>query len=68
MAKFEESMTLQEILDDPGMKAVVLKHMPTVEQNPMIGVVKKKNIAQIRKLVPNMQELLDKIIADLKAL
>jgi hypothetical protein len=70
MAKYDESMALQQVLDDPDMKAVVLKHMPTVEQNPMIGIVKKKNIAQIRKLIPNKdtQELLDKIIVDLKAL
>jgi hypothetical protein len=70
MAKYEDNMTLQQILDDPDMKAMVLKHMPNVESNPMIGMVKKKNVAQIRKLVPNkdMQDTLDKIIADLKAL
>jgi hypothetical protein len=52
------------------MKAVVLKHMPNVESNPMIGVVMKKNVAQIRKVVPdkNMQGLLDTIVAELKTL
>jgi len=70
MAKYEENMTLQQVLDDPEMKAAVLKHMPNVESNPMIGIVKKKNIAQIRKLVPdkNMQATLDTIITELKAL
>lgn len=70
MAKYEDAMTLEQVLDDPDMKSVVLKHMPNVESNPMIGIVRKKNIAQIRKLVPDkkMQELLDVIITDLKAL
>lgn len=70
MAKYEDSMKLRDILEDPQMREIVLKYMPNVENNPMIGLVQGKTLEKIRDLLPDpaMVEPFTKILEELKAL
>jgi hypothetical protein len=70
MAKYDNNMKLRDIMADPEMKEIVLKYMPDVENNPMIGLVLGKTLEKIRDLLPDpeMVEPFTKIMEELKTL
>ena len=69
MAKYNSGMTLGRIMDDPDMKAVVLKHMPNVESDPRYSMGRSFTLNEIRyEISASQREMLEKIIAELNAL
>lgn len=67
MAKFDIKMTLEQVLADADLKAVIQKYMPDVDTNPMVGMVKGKTLAEIKDMIP-MPDMKEKVAAVLEEL
>jgi len=69
MAKYSSGMSLGAIMDDPDLKAVVLKHMPNIESDPRYHMGRPYTLNEIKyELSASQREILEKIIGDLNAL
>ena len=69
MAKYNSYMTLGQIMDIPEFRAVILKHMPSVESDPRYSMGKMFSLNDIKYEVDSaLRELIDKAIAELNAL
>ena len=69
MAQYKSYMTLGQIMDDPEMKAIVLRHFPEVESHPRYYEGRMYALDQIRyEVSADQRAVLDKIIADLQKL
>ena len=65
-----ESSTIGDLLDNPAAKAVLVKHMAGMAENPQIEMARGMTLKQIQGFAPDQitDEALAKVDADLKAL
>lgn len=65
-----ETSTIGDLLDNPGAKAVLIKHMAGMAENPQIEMARPMTLKQIQGFAPDQisDEVLAKVDADLKAL
>jgi hypothetical protein len=65
-----ETSTIGDLLDNPGSKAVLEKHMPAMVSNPQIEMARGMTLKQIQGFAPDQvtDDVLAKVEADLKAL
>jgi ParB-like chromosome segregation protein Spo0J len=69
MSKYDPALSLREILQREDLKAVLLKHAPKIETNPLARMVMGKTLGEIRALMQNpvLREKLDRAEAELLA-
>lgn len=65
-----ETTDLGTLIDNPATKAVLVKHIPEMADNPQIEMARPMTLKQIQGFAPDTftDELLAKIDADLKAI
>ncbi len=65
-----ETSTIGDLLDNPGAKAILVKHMAGMAENPQIEMARPMTLKQIQGFAPDQisDEVLAKVDADLKAL
>ena len=69
MAKYNSGMSLGAIMNNPEMRAVVLKHMPNVESDPRYSMGRSYTLGEIKyEISASQREALEKIIVELNAL
>ena len=69
MGKYSSYMTLGQIMGDPEMKAVVLRHMPDVESHPRYSEGLSYSFDTIKYEVgSDLRALIESVVADLNKL
>jgi hypothetical protein len=69
MAKYTSYMTLGQIMKDPELRDIVLKHIPDVESDPRYSMGRMYSLNDIKYEVDSaMRAKIELIIADLNAL
>jgi len=65
-----ETSDIGTLLDNPATKAVLVKHLPEMANNPQIEMARPMTLKQVQGFAPDAftDEVLAKIDADLKAI
>jgi hypothetical protein len=66
---YNNGMTLGQVMDNPTMKAVVLKHLPNVESHPQYYDGRMYTLNEIKYNVPmDLQQKIEAAIEELRTL
>ncbi len=65
-----ETTPIGDLLDNPAAKAVLMKHLPSLADNPQIDMARTFSLRAVQQFAPDQltDEVLAKVEADLKAL